>query len=105
MRAKAGSFVLIVDFRLTPGSTEKLVQLIADNANSSVRDEPGCKRFDVLTPAGEKDRIVLYEIYDDRAAFEAHLRTPHFARFNEASAPLIRERSILEYRLEIEGSG
>jgi (4S)-4-hydroxy-5-phosphonooxypentane-2,3-dione isomerase len=105
MRAKAGSFVIIVEFRLVPGSLEKLLHLIDDNANASVRDEPGCQRFDVLTPTGEKDRVVLYEIYDDRAAFEAHLRTPHFARFNEASAALIAGRSIVEYRLEIEGAG
>ena len=65
----------------------------------------GILGIDQLTPAGEKDRIVLYEIYDDRAAFEAHLRTPHFARFNEASAPLIASRSVVEYRLEIEGAG
>ena len=43
------------------------------------RDEPGCRRFDVVEPPGEADRILLYEIYDDRAAFEAHLKTPHFA--------------------------
>ncbi len=105
MAARAGSFVIIVEFRLVPGSQDRLLRLIADNANASVRDEPGCRRFDVLTPAGETDRVVLYEIYDDRAAFEAHLRTPHFARFNEASAPLIAGRSITEYRLEVEGSG
>ena len=105
MAAKAGSFVIIVEFGLVPGSLKKFLGLIDDNANASVRDEPGCSRFDVLTPAGEQDRIVLYEIYDDRAAFEAHLRTPHFARFNEASASLIAERQIVGYRLEVEGSG
>jgi quinol monooxygenase YgiN len=105
MAAKAGSFVIIVEFRLVPGAQRELLALLADNATASVRDEPGCSRFDVLTPAGERDLVVLYEIYDDRAAFEAHLRTPHFARFNEASASLIAERKIVGYRLEVEGSG
>jgi (4S)-4-hydroxy-5-phosphonooxypentane-2,3-dione isomerase len=105
MAAKVGSYVIIVEFRLVPGSLEKFLRLIEDNANASVRDEPGCTRFDVLTPAGEGDKIVLYEIYDDRAAFEAHLRTPHFARFNEATAALIADRKITEFRLEQEGSG
>ncbi|MBX6321000.1 MAG: antibiotic biosynthesis monooxygenase [Rhodospirillaceae bacterium] len=105
MAAKPGSFVIIVEFRLAPGAREELLRLIADNANASVREEPGCRRFDVLTPVGEPDRVVLYEIYDDRAAFEAHLRTSHFLRFNEASGPLIVDRKIVEHRLEVEGSG
>ena len=36
------------------------------------RDEPGCRRFDVVEPQGEPDRVLLYEIYDDEAAFDAH---------------------------------
>ena len=35
-------------------------------------DEPGCRRFDVVEPQGEPDRVLLYEIYDDEAAFDAH---------------------------------
>ena len=26
-------------------------------------------------------RVLLYEVYDDEAAFEAHLKTPHLAAF------------------------
>ena len=35
-----------------------------------------------MTDAPES--FVLYEVYDDRSAFEAHLRTPHYAIFAEA---------------------
>ena len=47
---------------------------------------------------GEADRIVLYEIYDDRAAFDAHLKTAHFASFNEASAALVADKKVTELR-------
>ena len=53
---------------------------------------------------GDADRIVLYEIYDDRAAFEAHLKTTHFARFNEASAALVADKKVTELDLVCEGS-
>ena len=54
-------------------------QLIDENARASCRDEPGCRRFDVLrTAASDPDRILLYEIYDDRAAFDAHLQDRAF---------------------------
>ena len=97
-------YVIAVDFRLHPGKRAAFRKLIDVNARASARDEPGCRRFDVLEPKGEPDHVFLYEIYDDRAAFEAHLKTPHFAVFDRESASLVAGRAITEYALVCEGS-
>jgi quinol monooxygenase YgiN len=97
-------FVILVDFRLKPGAMADFRRLIDENARTSYLEEPGCRRFDVLEPAGEADHIVLYEIYDDRAAFEAHVKTRHFAHFNEASAALVAAKAVTEFGLACEGS-
>ena len=99
-----GGYVVMVDFRLKAGTFDRFRKLIVENARASVRDEPGCRQFDVVTPDGGADRVVLYEIYDDRAAFDAHLKTSHFAVFNEQSAPLVAEKAVAEYDLVCEGS-
>jgi len=57
----------------------------------------------VIVPEGKSDQVVLYEIYDDRAAFAAHLKTPHFAEFDAATRSLVAEKSVAEYRLECVG--
>ena len=97
-----------MDFRLKPGSRAAFRRLIDDNAVASVRDEPGCQRFDVLEPqgpdGGQGEHVVLYEIYDDRAAFDAHLKTPHFALFNTASAPYVADKRVVEYALVCAGT-
>ena len=98
-------FVITVDFKLKPGAMARFRQLIDSNAQDSCRDEPGCRRFDVLVPQGEADRVFLYEIYDDRAAFEAHLKTAHFDVFNRASAALVTSKDIGQFDLVCEGSG
>lgn len=97
-------YAITVDFRLKPGGREEFRRLIDNNARDSCRDEPGCQRFDVLEPKGEPDRILLYEIYDDRAAFEAHIKTPHFAVFDKASASLVIEKRVAEFTVVCEGS-
>jgi autoinducer 2-degrading protein len=97
-------FVIMVDFRLKPGAKAAFRRLIDENARASCRDEPGCRRFDVLESPAEADRIVLYEIYDDRAAFGAHIKTSHFALFNEASAALVADKKVIELDLVCEGS-
>lgn len=97
-------FVVVVDFRLKPGAKSAFRRLIDENARASCRYEPGCRRFDVLESPSEVDRIVLYEIYDDRAAFGAHIKAGHFARFNEASAALVADKKVTELDLVCEGS-
>jgi (4S)-4-hydroxy-5-phosphonooxypentane-2,3-dione isomerase len=97
-------FVIMVDFRLKPGIRAAFRRLIDENARASCRDEPGCRRFDVMESPNDANRIVLYEIYDDRAAFQAHLKTRHFALFNEASASLVADKRVTELDLVCEGS-
>ena len=97
-------FVVIVDFRLKPGADGNFRRLVEANARSSVKDEPGCRRFDVVVPRGESDRVMLYEIYDDEAAFGAHCATAHFARFDRESAPLIERKSAMHCDLMCEGT-
>ena len=97
-------FIILVDFKIKPGQMADFRRLIDDNARASVRDEPGCRRFDVGVDRKDADRILLYEIYDDRAAFDAHLKTKHFAVFNVASAALVADKTVTEYDLVCEGS-
>ncbi len=97
-------FVIVVEFRIHSGKMAAFRRLMDENARASCRDEPGCRRFDVLTSDKDPDHILLYEIYDDRAAFEAHVKTPHFAVFNRDSAPLVADKVVKEYALACEGA-
>lgn len=97
-------YTIIVEFRLKPGALAAFRRAMVANARASVRDEPGCRRFDVLEPKGESDRILLYEIYADRAAFDAHVRSAHFAAFQVEVADLVSEKWVVEYDLVCEAS-
>lgn len=99
-----GVYSIIVEFRLKPGAHAAFRRAMDANARASFHDEPGCRRFDVLEPKGESDRILLYEIYDDRAAFDAHVRSAHFAAFQAEAADLVSEKSVTEYDLVCEAS-
>ena len=93
------SYTIIVEFRIDAQDMPAFLELVTANAATSLRDEPGCARFDVLVPKGETDRVVLYEIYDDAAAFAEHCRSPHFHSFNLAASALVREKRVTEFAL------
>jgi quinol monooxygenase YgiN len=94
-----GALVLLVEMRIRPGKRAAFMPLVLENGKRSLEDEPGCTRFDVLAPADGADRVVLYEIYADDAAFDAHRRTEHYARFKEASRDLLEATSVQRFRM------
>ena len=97
-------YAIIVDFKLKPNTRGSFRRLVDTNAMATLGTEPGCRRFDVLEPKGEDDRVVLYEIYRDRSAFEDDIWTPHFAAFDAAVAGMITQKTVSEYELVCEAT-
>jgi (4S)-4-hydroxy-5-phosphonooxypentane-2,3-dione isomerase len=88
------NFVLIVEFELKPGSVASFLPLIAENARASVTQEPGCLQFDVVQLQDDPSRILLYEVYADAAAFDAHRAMPHVATFFAAAKEMIAHQTV-----------
>jgi (4S)-4-hydroxy-5-phosphonooxypentane-2,3-dione isomerase len=88
-------YVVTVEFDIVPSQLGAFLPLMVANAEASLRDEPGCRRFDVCRPHDRENRVFLYEIYDDEAAFQAHLLTAHFKSFASATKDMIAARKIV----------
>jgi autoinducer 2-degrading protein len=88
-------FVLQVNIRIKPENVEAFMKKALENAREA-RKEPGCRQFDVLVDPNDKTRVMLYEVYDDDKAFEAHQQTPHFKKYLAEAVPLLasRERAV-----------
>ena len=93
-----GAYCLVVEFEIRPEAADRFVALVSDNARASLADEPGCRQFDVLRTIEQPNRIVLYEVYADAAAFAAHMKQPHVEAFFAAARPLIVKQTA--HRLE-----
>ncbi len=72
---------ILVTINIKPGCIEEFTQASFGDAQGSVRDEPGCFRFDINQDLENQNRFYLYEVYRDAAAFEAHRETPHFKKW------------------------
>ncbi|MFG1350137.1 putative quinol monooxygenase [Xanthobacter autotrophicus] len=89
-------FVVIAEFDVEPARLDDFLAVARDDAAHSVADEPGCRQFEVIVLEGSST-VVFYEVYDDRAAFDAHLETPHLARFRDAFPALIRAEQRVRF--------
>ena len=93
------AYVIWVEFDIHPEHLAQFTSLVRINAAASLAHEPGCHRFDVLLPTPDRATVALYEIYDDEAAFAAHLASPHFKTFAAAIEGFVRERRLQAYGL------
>jgi quinol monooxygenase YgiN len=87
-------YVIVVEFRVQHEHAEEFTRLLVDNAQASRTLEPGCRQFDVCRWPGDPGRFLLYELYDDRQAFQAHLGMDHFKAFDKEVAPWIVEKTV-----------
>lgn len=96
------AFALTVVFELVDGAFPEFYRLVAENAAQSVKQEPGCLRFDVLTPLGAEkpSQVFLYEIYRDRAAFDLHLTSAHYLSFDACTRNMVRRKTVVTYRVD-----
>lgn len=88
------TFAVVVDFDIAPDRAEEFREAIVVQARNSLELEDGCHRFDVFRDSQTEATFVLYELYDDEAAFELHLKTDHFRAFDAHVKPMVRARTI-----------
>jgi (4S)-4-hydroxy-5-phosphonooxypentane-2,3-dione isomerase len=89
------SLVLVVNIRIKPENVDRFMQALKVNAREA-RKEPGCRQFEVLVDPKESTKVMLFEVYDDERAFDAHQATPHFRKYLAEAVPLLasRERQV-----------
>jgi len=90
-------YIVTVVFSVREPHVADFHAAIVDNAKVSRGREPGCRQFDVCVAADDPSTIFLYEVYADRAAFDAHLASSHFKAFDASAASWIRDKVVCTY--------
>jgi (4S)-4-hydroxy-5-phosphonooxypentane-2,3-dione isomerase len=90
--------VLVVEFHIHPPWVAAFSQAIADNARASLEREPGCRQFDVCRDPADEGCFFLYELYDDEAAVQAHLKSAHFLQMNAQTEGWVVSKQVRRYR-------
>jgi quinol monooxygenase YgiN len=82
------NFANVVTIEVVPGQRNQVVALLLAH-KARLKDEPGTLQFDVLLPRDDDNKVRLYELYRDAAAFEVHLKGPSLAQWKEDTAGMV----------------
>ena len=86
--------VVVVEFSLREGHSRAFRERVRKQARDSLELEPDCHRFDVCIDPDRDNSVLLYELYTDRAAFDAHLASAHFAAFDADVKDWIEDKRV-----------
>ena len=81
--------VNLVKVRVKPEQRQRFLDAIEHDALASERDEPGCLRFNVIQDRQDPNVYLLYEVYEDEKALDAHRAAPHFEVWRTASQEVL----------------
>lgn len=65
---------------IAPGSLDTFLPLLMAHRARCLATEPGTQTFEVIVPNDDKTKLLLFEVYDDRAAFDVHWNGPSLAQ-------------------------
>ena len=86
-------YVIVARYNTKDETAAEVVERLTAWAKLA-REEPGCRAFYVNQSAEDPRRILLYEQYDDEAAFQFHASRPEFESVVKATIwPLLESRS------------
>lgn len=80
--------VLIAEIAARPDTADRVRDLLCEYGQT-VRKEPGNIAFITYRVEGRPENFVVYEIYANEAAFQAHLAAPENAELNGRLGPLV----------------
>ena len=84
---------IFVTINIKPGYREQFKEASLGDSQGSVRDEPGCFRFDILEDKTDPNRFYLYEVYEDEEAhMVAHRERAALQEVAGDGAGLVRRR-------------
>ena len=90
-------YIVTVAFHIDPKFGAAFREQMTENARSSRKLERGCLQFDVCNDPMHPDRIFLYEVYADHAAFDAHIASTHYKAFEKAAGAWITAKDVRTY--------
>jgi quinol monooxygenase YgiN len=80
---------LIASVEVAPGRRDEFLPLLKAHAARCLKDELGTLQFDVLLPHDDGDKVMLYELYEDQAAFDAHINGSSIAQLRKEATGMM----------------
>ena len=87
-------FVITVDFEIKSEFVNEFRNRVLQQAKDSLHNEEKCLIFDVCFDEKNTKKVFLYEIYQDKDAFDYHLKSDHYLSFDKDVKNWVTKKTV-----------
>lgn len=91
-----GMLVRISEIQIEPNSLAEYNTILKEEAEASVRLEPGVIAIFPMSQKSNPAEVRIVEIYANREAYEAHLKTPHFQKYKVTTLKMVASLKLVD---------
>lgn len=88
--------VRMAELEIDPGTLEAYQALLTEEIEASVALEDGVLSLNAVSIKDRPNMIRILEVYANRQAYEAHLRTPHFLKYKNETAGMVTSLTLID---------
>jgi autoinducer 2-degrading protein len=90
---------IVAHLQIHPRHFDAYLKLAKAHGARSLKEDPGCRQFDVMVAEEPANLLVLYEVYDDEASFQGHANAPRMADYRAATTGMVADRKLYKCRV------
>jgi 4-carboxymuconolactone decarboxylase len=70
--------------------------LLKEGVEAAMKKEPGVLALYAVFEKKRPNHLTILEMYADEAAYQAHLKTPHFLKYKQGTMTMVKELELVE---------
>jgi quinol monooxygenase YgiN len=88
--------VRVAKLKIDSAQLETYKAMLKEGAETAVRVEPGVLTLYAVYEKEHPTHVTVFEIYANKAAYEAHLQTPHFKKYKNGTKDMVKSLELME---------
>ena len=96
--------IRIAELEIEPIFIDEYIAILKKESEASIRLEPGVICIFPMFQTENPNQIRLLEIYADRDAYEAHLKTPHFLEYKTSTLEMVKSLRLIDMKAIDQGT-
>jgi quinol monooxygenase YgiN len=70
--------------------------LLKEGVEAAMRKEPGVLSLYAVFEKKKPNHLTILEVYADEAAYQAHLKTPHFLKYKNGTQDMVQSLELVD---------
>jgi quinol monooxygenase YgiN len=88
--------VRLAELEIDPATLPTYLALLREEIEASLAIEPGVLMLNAVQLRDAPHMVRLMEVYSSRAAYEAHIQSPHFLKYKTGTVGMVRSLSLID---------